>query len=155
MSDLTQIKQQLEDKFVYLKGGIREQGERRLWSEVSYDLFFDVFGYAVKELGFDALCTITGLDEGEYLAFIYHLSKGGLVFNLKTKILKDKEDLRTVIDYFPGAAIYEREVVDLLGVKVAGLPDGVRYPLPDDWPAGQYPLRKDWDPKVLDQKEAG
>jgi membrane-bound hydrogenase subunit beta len=150
MSELAQVKQQLEEKFVYLKGGLREQGERRLWTEVSYDLFFNVFDYAVRELGFAALCTITGLDEGESLAFIYHLSKGGLVFNLKTKILKDKESLRTVIDYFPGAAIYEREVVDLLGVRVEGLPEGVRYPLPDDWPAGQYPLRKDWDPKVLD-----
>ena len=151
MSELAAVKQQLEDKFVYLKGAIREQGERRLWTEISYDLFSNVFDFAVKELGFNALCTITGLDEGECLAFIYHLSKGGLVFNLKTKILKDKENLRTVVDYFPGAAIYEREVVDLFGVKIEGLPDGIRYPLPDDWPAGQYPLRKDWDPKVLDQ----
>jgi Ni,Fe-hydrogenase III component G len=155
MSDLAQIKQQLEDKFVYLKGAVREQGERRLWTEVSYDLFFNVFDYAVKELGFTTLSTITGLDEGEYLAFIYHLGKGGIVLNLKTKVLKDKENLKTVTDYFPGAAIYEREVIDLLGVKVEGLPAGIHYPLPDDWPAGQYPLRKDWDPKVLDQKGAG
>ncbi|MCU0641328.1 MAG: NADH-quinone oxidoreductase subunit C [Candidatus Margulisbacteria bacterium] len=152
MSELAALKQKLEERFVYLNGGIREQGERRLWTEVSYDLFFEVLDFAVRELGFNALCTITGLDEGEYLAFIYHLSQGGIVLNLKTRVVKDKENLRTVTGYFPGAAIYEREVTDLLGVKVEGLPSGVRYPLPDDWPTGQYPLRKDWDPKVLDQK---
>ena len=48
------------------------------------------------------------------------------------------------MDRFPAAEIYERELIDLLGAKVAGLPEGKRYPLPDDWPAGEYPLRKDW-----------
>jgi Ni,Fe-hydrogenase III component G len=42
--------------------------------------------------------------------------------------------------------------MDLLGIKVEGLPEGRRYPLPDNWPQGQYPLRKDWDPSVLDKK---
>ena len=34
--------------------------------------------------------------------------------------------------------------MDLLGFQVQGLTEGSRYPLPDVWPAGQYPLRKDW-----------
>jgi Ni,Fe-hydrogenase III component G len=29
---------------------------------------------------------------------------------------------------------------------VEGLPAGNRYPLTDDWPADQFPLRKDWKP---------
>ena len=40
----------------------------------------------------------------------------------------------------------------MLGIKVEGLVPGRRYPLPDDWPKGQYPLRKDWDQSVLDKK---
>jgi Ni,Fe-hydrogenase III component G len=40
----------------------------------------------------------------------------------------------------------------MLGVNVEGLPEGKRYPLPDDWPDGQYPLRKDWNKKMLDTK---
>jgi len=113
----------------------------------------DKFSYAVKEQGFSFLCTITGLDEGEYLSFIYHLAgKDGVVLNIKTKALKDKESIKTVTGYFPSAAIYERELIDLLGAKVEGLPEGIRYPLPDDWPAGQYPLRKDWDASVLEKK---
>jgi Ni,Fe-hydrogenase III component G len=49
-----------------------------------------------------------------------------------------------VTDRFPSAHIYERELIDLLGAKVEGLPPGNRYPLTDDWPKDQYPLRKDW-----------
>jgi len=38
----------------------------------------------------------------------------------------------------------------MLGVQIEGLPPGKRYPLPDNWPAGQYPLRKDWKTEMLD-----
>jgi Ni,Fe-hydrogenase III component G len=58
-----------------------------------------------------------------------------------------------VIPLFVGAEIYERELVDLLGVKVEGLPSGNRYPLMDDWPKDQFPLRKDWKPPVEESKE--
>jgi Ni,Fe-hydrogenase III component G len=152
MNESEKLKAALEEKFVYLKDAIRLQRERRLWTEVGSDLFFDVLTFA-REIGFDHLTTITGLDEGESLAFIYHLStQAGTMLNLKTRVLKDKESLPSVTALFPGAAIYERELADLFGARVDGVPPGVRYPLPDDWPAGQYPLRKDWDQKVLDQE---
>jgi Ni,Fe-hydrogenase III component G len=35
---------------------------------------------------------------------------------------------------------------DLLGIEFEGLSAGNRYPLPDDWPAGDHPLRKNWKP---------
>ena len=54
---------------------------------------------------------------------------------------------------FSNAEYYEKELVDLLGFRVEGLPPGPRYPLPDDWPEGQYPLRKEWKPEMLDRKE--
>jgi Ni,Fe-hydrogenase III component G len=79
------------------------------------------------------------------LSFIYHLAQDtGILLNIKISVPKASPVLMTVSGYFPGAEIYEREVVDLLGAKVEGLPPGNRYPLIDDWPAGQYPLRKDW-----------
>jgi membrane-bound hydrogenase subunit beta len=34
--------------------------------------------------------------------------------------------------------------MDLLGIQVEGIPPGRHYPLPEGWPEGQYPLRKDW-----------
>jgi formate hydrogenlyase subunit 5 len=43
----------------------------------------------------------------------------------------------------PAAVWYEREVRDMFGLQPVGLPDERRLVLPDDWPEGLYPLRKD------------
>ncbi|MFA4967042.1 MAG: NADH-quinone oxidoreductase subunit C [Candidatus Margulisiibacteriota bacterium] len=155
MTDAETIKQKLEAKFNYLKGSVRLQREKRLWLETAYDKFAELFDFAVKELGFSFLCTITGLDEGENLGYIYHLAQpGGIVLNIKTRTKKN-EPIKSITAYFPSGNIYERELVDLLGAKVEGLIEGLRYPLPDDWPRDQYPLRKDWDAKVLEKGSYG
>lgn len=143
------IKQHLLSKFSYLKDKVRVQRDRRVYAEVDYGNFIEVFEYAIQKLNFTFLCTITGLDEGDKISFIYHLTtQSGIILNLKTGVPKEKPILKTIIGYFRGAEIYERELVDLLGVKVEGLPEGKRYPLPDDWPLDQYPLRKDWKPNA-------
>lgn len=139
------IQSDLTNKFAYLTGQVRIQRERRIFANVPAAHLRDVLGYAVKNLDFEFLCTISGLDEAENLSFIYHLTRqDGIMLNLKISVPKDKGTIKTVTDYFKGAEIYEREVMDLLGAKVEGLPEGNRYPLPDDWPEGEYPLRKDW-----------
>lgn len=43
----------------------------------------------------------------------------------------------------PAAVWYEREVRDMLGLQPVGLPDQRRLVLPDDFPPGMFPLRKD------------
>lgn len=142
------ITQELINKFDYLKGNINIPRPRRISLQVEYRSFYAVFEYAALELKFPHLCTITGLDEQDKLSFIYHLAQdSGVVLNIKVSVPKENPVLNTVIPLFPGAEIYERELADLLGVKIQGLPAGERYPLVDDWPAGQYPLRKDWKPK--------
>ncbi len=154
MSDTEKIKHTLESKFAFLKDQVRVQRERRLWLEVPQDKFFDVFDFAVTKEGFNILGAITGLDEGADLGLLYHLSTAdGKVMNLKTKIVKDQGKMKSISGYFPGGAIYEREIIDLLGAEFEGLPAGLSYPLPDGWPKGQHPLRKDWNVSMLDQSK--
>ena len=140
-----EIQDSLIKKFNFLENKIRVQRQKRIFAEVPSENFLEIFEYAVEDLGFKFICTITGLDEGSSLAFIYHITRqDGITLNLKITVPKEHPVIKTVMQFFPGADIYEREVMDLLGAKVEGLPAGKRYPLPDDWPAGQYPLRKDW-----------
>ncbi len=139
------IKESLLKKFSYLEGSVNIVRPRRITVEVSLDNFIAVFAYLAKDLRLAHLCTITGLDEPDKLGFIYHLSSdSGILVNLKTSVAKDNPVIKSVTGYFPGAEIYERELVDLFGAKVEGLSEGHRYPLTDDWPKDQYPLRKDW-----------
>lgn len=145
MNEEEKIKQGLIDRFNYLQDKILVKRARRIFVDVSIDRFMEVFDHAIKRLNFSMLSAITGLDEAGSFGLIYHLaSDNGIMLNIKTSIPKDDPVLLTVTGYFPSAEMYEREMADLLGINVKGLPEGNRYPLTDDWPAGQYPLRKDW-----------
>ena len=148
MNTEEKIQQELIAKFSYLDGKVKVQRARRIFVEVEQEKFFEVFEYLIKDAEFLHLCTITGLDEGAKFGIIYHLSGlGGIVVNIKTSILKENPVLKTITPYFPGAEIYERELTDLLGIEIDTLPPGSRYPLPDDWPHDEFPLRKDWKQK--------
>lgn len=140
-----EISSQLLAQYPFLEGKIRVQRARRVWVETDPDKFDAVFERLVEQFLFRILCTITGQDEGESFSIIYHLARNdGTVLNLKVKVQKTDAKWKSVGEKFPGGIIYEREIADLLGVEFEGLPPGPRYPLPDGWPEGQYPLRKDW-----------
>lgn len=156
MANDENIQKALTAKFPVLAGKIRIQRERRIWIETPADAFENVLSFLVKEQGFDVMCTITGLDEGENFSMIYHIAQAtGNVVNLKVSIPKSNPVWNTVLPYFAGCAIYERELIDLLGIQIQGLPEGHRYPLPDDWPSGEHPLRKDWKPGQSTAKKEG
>jgi membrane-bound hydrogenase subunit beta len=140
------IKQELEDKFTYLKDAVIIKRKGRIFAQVPLDKFKEVFVYAVKQMHFLALSAITGLDRGDgVFEVIYHLNQEGKVLlNLKVSLNKEDPEINSVTLVCPSADIYERELMDLLGIKVNGLAAGSRYPLPDNWPKGEYPLRKDW-----------
>jgi NADH-quinone oxidoreductase subunit C len=149
MPDAAELKKALEAKFPFLIGAapgpVVVQREKRLYAEVPQDKFREVLEHAIKDLGFTHLCTITGMDDKESLAALYHLAhQDGTLFNLRTRVPKDKPVMQSVNDLFPGSANYERELKDLLGFDIKGVPPGKRYPLTDDFPTDQHPLRKDW-----------
>ena len=139
------ILQNLVKKFAFLEGRIRAPRARRIIIDDITASFDEVFNYAVNDLEFSILLTITGLDDGDRITFIYHIARiDGNILSIKISAPKSDPVIRTIIPKFFSADIYERELVDLLGVRVEGLPEGNRYPLSDDWPKGEYPLRKDW-----------
>jgi Ni,Fe-hydrogenase III large subunit/Ni,Fe-hydrogenase III component G len=55
----------------------------------------------------------------------------------------------------PGAQWAEREMRDLVGIEAVGCPNPKRLVLPDGWPDGVHPLRKDvaWDYRPADYDE--
>jgi NADH:ubiquinone oxidoreductase subunit C len=56
----------------------------------------------------------------------------------------------SICDLIPSATLMERELMEMFGVRVEGTPDTTHLLLPDQWPDGEYPLRKWW--KGLDQE---
>ena len=144
MANNEEIIKSLEAK---LKGAVHNfvaPRERRIFAETSVAKIVEVTQW-LREWGMVNLAMITGLDSGENFEVIYHFyDVPGLLFNLKIFTPKSNPKIPSVTSVFPGVFLYERELMDLFGIMVEGIPPGRRYPLPDNWPEGQYPLRKDW-----------
>lgn len=92
------------------------------------------------------LCAITGLDPGPdtgELELLYHFSSGADVLTLRVRIPRVNAAIDSLYDIVPASRLYEQEIREMLGVDMRGLPDTGLLFLPDDWPVGVYPLRKD------------
>lgn len=88
------------------------------------------------------LSTITGQDTGNEIELLYHFWDGqGLT--LRTSLPRDEPRILSLVDLIPGAAFYEREVSEMLGVTFEGHPDPRPLLLPDDWD-GEAPLTRDY-----------
>jgi Ni,Fe-hydrogenase III component G len=62
---------------------------------------------------------------------------------LQVRIDHEKPTVPSLSQVVPGAIVYERELKDLFGIIPVGHPDLRRQAVPEDWPEGVYPLRKD------------
>ena len=90
------------------------------------------------------LATISGVDKGETFEMVYHFASPVANINLRTEVPRSEPRFPSICPVIPGAILYERELQEMFGVAVEGIPDGRRLNLPDDWPDNEYPLRKDW-----------
>lgn len=117
-----------------------------VWLSTPDDLVPMVVGLRVKRLGY--LTAITGLDEGpeaDQVEVLYHFCTGEAIVTLRVRLARENPAVPTLSEIIPSAEVFERELAEMLGVTIQGL----RYPdhlyLPEDWPDGVFPLRKDCD----------
>ena len=144
------IKSELEKKFSLDILGFEIQRERRIWLEVKKEKAVEIMAYMKNKLDFNHISAISGMDMGDNLGAIYHLVQTGIVANIVVETPLSNPRLDTITEVFMGAEYYERELEDMYGIKINGLPNGRRYPLPEDFPKDQYPLRKNWDQKKFE-----
>ena len=90
------------------------------------------------------LATITGLDKGETFEILYHFASPVASITVRTQVPRSEPRVASICAVIPGAVLYEREIQEMFGLTVEGIPDARRLNLPDDWPDSEYPLRKDW-----------
>jgi membrane-bound hydrogenase subunit beta len=117
---------------------------RRFFVKVAAADLTEVVKILRDGLGFTHLSTISGVDLGETFEIVYHFAVPGAQLNVRTQIPRSEPRIESICPVIPGAVLYERELQDMFGLKVEHIPDPRPLVLPDDWPADQYPLRKDW-----------
>ncbi|MEM2914711.1 MAG: NADH-quinone oxidoreductase subunit C, partial [Candidatus Bathyarchaeia archaeon] len=125
---------------------------RRIFVHIKPEILHQSVSYLVNELNFTHLTTITGLDLKNEFEVIYHINDGQNELSIKIRIPRDKPNVPTITDIIPGAALYERELHDLFGIVAEGHPELKRIILPDNWPEGVYPMRKEWTIEKLREK---
>ncbi len=79
---------------------------------------------------------------------LYHFCEGDAVATLRVKMPYDASRVPSICGLIPSATLYERELGEMLGVTVEGTPVADHLLLPEEWPAGVYPLRKSFTGKV-------
>jgi Ni,Fe-hydrogenase III component G len=89
------------------------------------------------------LVTITCLDLGQNLGIFYHMRTSSGYLTIKAEVPRDNPKIASITDLIPGAAFTELEGTDLLGIIYEGNTLSGHFLLPENWPDGVYPLRKD------------
>ncbi len=116
--------------------------ERRVFATTDKERCRDAM-VALTQHGVQHLSTISGVDRGDTITVVYHLDCMPTLLSLKLNLPKNTPTVKTVTDIFPGAILYERDIMEMLGIKVEDHPEPRRLFLPDDWPSKVYPLRKE------------
>lgn len=123
----------------------REHSPRRIYFTVRPEDLTSSAEILFKELGF-RFSIATGTDAPEHIEITYHFScdDTGQFFSLRI-FLEDREnpEVDSIAGIMKGAEWIEREIWELLGVNFRGHPDLRRLLLSEDWPEGNYPLRRE------------
>ena len=142
---LTAIMGRLPEKFGEVLSNVEIRNEE-LNVLVLAPKIVDVLSYLKDIEGFSTLIDITAVDfpeSPERFAVVYHLLSMNNNIRIRVKaFVPDGTAIATVVNLWPGANWYEREVFDMYGVLFDGHPDMRR--ILTDYGFEGHPLRKDF-----------
>ena len=130
-----------------------DKSPKRVYVEIRPDSIVQVASYIFKDLK-ARFNTASGVDVRYHMEILYHflIEDINLLISLRVKLQKPKLEIDSLVPVFEGANWIEREMHEILGINFKGHPDLKRLLLPDDWPDGVYPLRRDykeWDKNAI------
>lgn len=134
------IKERLKEKII----DWYQHSSKRIYVSIKPKDIKEVAGFLFKDLGL-RFAIASGLDTPAGLEILYHFSfdKTGQIFSVRVLIEdKKKPEIDSLAPIFPAAEWIEREIWEMLGINFKGHPNLKRLLLAEEWPEGEYPLRK-------------
>jgi Ni,Fe-hydrogenase III component G len=127
---------------------VEERTPGRLYAELQPEAVVPAADWLFNERGARFVITV-GVDRrplnGHFKALhIFSLDVDQLFLTLCTELNGEAPEIDSITPRVPAANWAERELHDVIGVKLRGHPDPRRLVLADDWPEGVFPLRKDF-----------
>lgn len=121
--------------------------DRRLFVYVDRSVIRFVCQHIFRELDARYVASIGSDDRpfsGKFLvAHNFAFDKDHVLCSVLTQLPKDDLKIDSITNMVPAASWAEREMRDLLGIEPVGHEYLKRLVLPDGWPEGHHPLRKD------------
>jgi Ni,Fe-hydrogenase III large subunit/Ni,Fe-hydrogenase III component G len=133
--------------------------DSRLYVYVEAQSLKSICRYVFRDLDARYIISIGADDRpysGDFMVFHdFAFDKDKIILSIITQIPADNPKVDSISDIIPGANWAEREIRDMFGIEPVGHPYPKRLVLPDGWPDGLHPLRKDMDwnhvPKEYDE----
>jgi len=129
--------------------GLKTRKSQEVWLTLDKDLLNDALA-KLATFDYPHLAVISGVDVGEAVELLYHFfiyyGRGRnceIKVTMTVSLPKDDLTIDTISGVIPGAVFSEREKQEFLGIEVIGIPDSRRLFIPDHFPEGLYPWRKD------------
>ena len=120
-----------------------------LWVDVKRDGFRAAILHLCQLQEMPHFTVIAPADRGEAVDVLYHFSLyhghhlKAIALAIRVTLPKSELTIPTISDIIPGAIFAERETQEMMGVQVTGSPDDRRLFIPDDFPQGVFPWRRD------------
>lgn len=136
---ITTIQKQLGDAIL----AVKRKSNLRIYIDITPHSLPDASRMMLKEFG-ARLQIATGVDTSNGLEVMYHWAYDaeGIVITLRVLVDHDSPELDSIAPMYPAAEWIEREIWELLGIHFKGHPDMRHLLLADDWPEGNYPMRR-------------
>lgn len=138
-----EIIQKLEEKFDKKIIKYDKKSERRIYLDINPADLTDFAQYIFRDMG-ARFAIASGVDTPKGIEILYHFSfdSSGLVLSLRILLDRNSPEVESLTPIFKAAEWIEREINELLGVNFRNHPNLRHLLLPDDWPKGNYPLRR-------------
>jgi Ni,Fe-hydrogenase III component G len=136
---ITRISADLGDRLLKLE----HKSDRRLFIDIKPEVVRDACDLMFVNLG-ARFQIATGVDTREGIEVMYHwaLDSENCIVTIRTLVDHEKPELDSIATLCVAAEWIEREMWELLGIHFRGHPDLRHLLLDDDWPEGNYPLRR-------------
>ncbi|MCD6495871.1 MAG: NADH-quinone oxidoreductase subunit C [Candidatus Aenigmarchaeota archaeon] len=121
----------------------------RIWFSVGRKHLHSAVEYLCRTYPDPHFAVCSGYDTGKEIELLYHFTvnygvrAGEITITMRVMLPKNDLQTDTITDLIPGAIISEREMQEMLGIKVKDIPDSRRLFLDDTFPRGVFPWRKD------------
>ncbi len=148
-----QALQEIRVRFADAILSVSDKSPSRVYIEIKPGAVVPVASYIFWQLG-ARFSIATGVDTRTHIEILYHfiLEELNLLVSLRVKLDRDRPIIDSLTPSFEAANWIEREIHELLGVEFKNHPDMRRLLLPENWPEGVYPLRRDyqeWDKQAV------